>query len=106
MKKWRNLFDKITDLDNIILAHNKARKNKTSRADVRMVDKDVVSYCKQIQQMLINETYVTSEYHLFIKSYCSTQNDLNNFNSIIVISKTFKQYYYETVLDDNKPRRN
>ena len=65
MKKWRNLFDKITDLDNIILAHNKARKNKTSRADVRMVDKDVVSYCKQIQQMLINETYVTSEYHTF-----------------------------------------
>lgn len=65
MKKWRNLFDKITDLDNIILAHNKARKNKTSRADVRMVDKNVVSYCKQIQQMLINETYVTSEYHTF-----------------------------------------
>ena len=65
MKKWRNLFDKITDLDNIILAHRKARKGKTSRADVRMVDKDVEAYCKKIQDMLINETYVTSEYYTF-----------------------------------------
>lgn len=65
MKKWRNLFDKIVSLDNIILAHHKARKGKTDRADVRMVDKDVVGFCKKIQQMLIDDTYRTSEYFTF-----------------------------------------
>lgn len=65
MKKWRNLFEKIVDLDNIILAHNKARKGKTDRADVCMVDKDVVGFCKKIQQMLIDDTYHTSEYFTF-----------------------------------------
>lgn len=65
MKKWRNLFDKIVDLDNIILAHHNARKNKTSRENVKKVDKDVIGHCKKIQEMLINETYVTSEYTTF-----------------------------------------
>lgn len=65
MKKWRNLFDKIVNLDNIILAHNKARKNKTYRREVRMVDSDVVTYCTEIQQMLIDESYHTSEYTTF-----------------------------------------
>jgi len=65
MKKWRNLFDKITDLDNIILAHNRARKNKIHRDDVIKVDKDVITHCKEIQKMLISATYRTSEYYTF-----------------------------------------
>lgn len=65
MKKWRNLFDKITDLDNIILAHHRARKNKIHRDDVIKVDKDVIAHCKEIQKMLINATYRTSEYYTF-----------------------------------------
>lgn len=65
MKKWRNLFEKIVALDNIMLAHRKARKGKTDRADVRMVDKDVIGFCKKIQQMLIDDTYRTSEYFTF-----------------------------------------
>ena len=65
MKKWRNLFQKIVDLDNIILAHSKARKGKTDRSDVKMVDKDVIGFCIKIQQMLINDTYRTSEYFTF-----------------------------------------
>lgn len=65
MKKYRNLYKQIVDLDNIILAHHNARKNKTHRPDVQMVDKDIIKYCKQIQQMLINHTYKTSEYFTF-----------------------------------------
>lgn len=65
MKKWRNLFDKITDLDNIILAHHRARKNKIHRDDVIKVDKDVITHCKEIQKMLISATYRTSEYYTF-----------------------------------------
>ena len=65
MKTWKNLFSKITDLDNIMLAHSKARKNKTHRDDVQRIDKDIIGYCKKIQQMLINDEYKTSEYHTF-----------------------------------------
>ena len=66
MKKWKNLFDKIVDIDNILLAHSKARKNKTSRKEVQTVDSNPRYYCEQIRQMLINGTYKTSEYTTFI----------------------------------------
>lgn len=65
MKKYKNLYQKITNLDNIILAHNNARKCKTHRPDVQIVDKDAVNKCKQIQSMLVNHTYKTSEYFTF-----------------------------------------
>ena len=65
MKKFKNLYQKITDLDNIKLAHHNARKNKTHRNDVKKVDADIERFCKQIQDMLINHTYKTSEYFTF-----------------------------------------
>ena len=65
MKKFKNLYQKITDLDNIKLAHHNARKNKTHRDDVKKVDEDIEGFCKQIQDMLINHTYKTSEYFTF-----------------------------------------
>lgn len=65
MKKYRNLYEKITSLDNIILAHHNARKDKIHREDVQAVDADTINYCKKIQSMLINHTYKTSEYHTF-----------------------------------------
>lgn len=57
MKKFKNLYQKITDLDNIKLAHHNARKNKTHRDDVKKVDADIERFCKQIQDMLVNHTY-------------------------------------------------
>ena len=65
MKKFKNLYQKITDLENIKLAHHNARKNKTHRDDVKKVDEDIEGFCKQIQDMLINHTYKTSEYFTF-----------------------------------------
>lgn len=49
MKKFKNLYQKITDLDNIKLAHHNARKNKTHRDDVKKqmkIQKDFVSRYK------------------------------------------------------------
>lgn len=43
MKKFKNLYQKITDLDNIKLAHHNARKNKTHRNDVKKVDTGYVN---------------------------------------------------------------
>ena len=65
MKKFKNLYQKITDLDNIKLAHHNARKNKTHRDDVKKVDADIERFCKQIHDMLVNHTYKTSEYFTF-----------------------------------------
>ena len=65
MKKFRNLYQRITDLDNIMLAHHNARKDKTNRDDVKLIDSDIEGFCKQIQQMLITHTYKTSPYFTF-----------------------------------------
>jgi retron-type reverse transcriptase len=65
MKRYNGLFEKIVSLDNIILAHSNARKGKTNRSDVKKVDNDVIGYCTKIQEMLVNETYRTSDYFLF-----------------------------------------
>lgn len=35
MKRYNNLFDKIVSLDNLYLADKKARRNKSSRKDIK-----------------------------------------------------------------------
>ena len=62
MKRIGFLFDKIIDIENIKMAHKMARMDKTFYREVKMVDKDIDYYAKQIQEMLINKTYVVSEY--------------------------------------------
>jgi len=65
MKRLGKLFDKIIDIDNIILAHKNARKGKSDKAAVQMIDSDIMGYCTKIQQMLIDKTYTTAEYNVF-----------------------------------------
>ncbi len=62
MKRHGNLFDRITDLENIKLAHKQARKGKAFYSEVKMVDGDLDRYCKEIQKSLVNQTFTTSEY--------------------------------------------
>lgn len=62
MKRVGNIYDKICDLDNIINAHHHARKDKSYYKEVKMVNSDIEYYCKQIQDILINETYTPSNY--------------------------------------------
>lgn len=64
MKRYGYLFEKITDINNIILAHKNARKKKTHYAEVKMVDADVLKYAAQIKHMLESGTYKTSEYEI------------------------------------------
>jgi hypothetical protein len=65
MKRHGRIFDKITDIDNLRLAHQKARKNKTFYQEVKMVDQDPDFYLFHIQTMLTNKTYKTSPYTIF-----------------------------------------
>lgn len=62
MKRYGNIYDKICDMDNIRLAHKKARKDKAHYKAVQMVDSNPDYYLKQIQDMLVNKTYNVSPY--------------------------------------------
>ncbi len=69
MKRYGNLYSKIYDMDNLILAHKNARKDKLFYQEVKMVDTDPEFYLGQIQTMLKEKTYKVSEYTI------STIND-------------------------------
>lgn len=64
MKRHGNLWGKICELDNIKFAHKQARRGKAFYSEVKMVDADVDKYCKEIQSMLINKTFTTSQYEI------------------------------------------
>lgn len=65
MKRHGNLFEKISDIDNILLAHQNARKGKIDYSEVEMVDKNPLYYTKIIKDMLDYELFDTSEYEIF-----------------------------------------
>lgn len=67
MKRVGNLYPLICDIENIKLAHKNARKGKTHYKEVKLVDEDVDYYCKLIQEMLVNKTFVNSPYEVFTK---------------------------------------
>lgn len=62
MKRVGNLWDRITDLENIKEAHRCARKDKTFYREVKMVDANLDFYAREIQQLLRNKLYSVSEY--------------------------------------------
>jgi hypothetical protein len=65
MKRIGNLFEKIIDINNLVRAHNNARRRKTNYKEVKMVDSDILGYCTKIQKMLVDKTYTTSKYKTF-----------------------------------------
>jgi hypothetical protein len=67
MKRYGNLYPKIYDMDNLIAAHQNARKGKTFYNEVKMVDGDPEKYLGQIQEMLKAKSYRTSKYTVFTK---------------------------------------
>jgi RNA-directed DNA polymerase len=68
MKRYGDLYKYIVDLDNIKLAHKNAKKGKRHYKEVKMVDKDIDFYCNKIQQILVNKTFISSKYDMFIKN--------------------------------------
>ncbi len=65
VKRLGNVYSKIYDIENLRLAHKKARRGKTWYKDVIMVDSDPDKYLYQLQDMLKNKTYKTSNYQHF-----------------------------------------
>lgn len=67
MKRFGFLFEKVSDIDNIRLAHKNASKGKSHYRDVIMVNKDVDRYCRKIKESLDSETFFTSKYKVVSK---------------------------------------
>lgn len=64
MKRHGNLWLRITDLENIKLAHRYARRGKSFYTEVKMVNKDVDKYAKEIQKLLVEKTFTTAQYEV------------------------------------------
>jgi len=62
MKRHGNLFDKIADLDNLRLAHQKARRRKSWHRAVVRFEQDTEGNLQRIQESLIEKTFTTSPY--------------------------------------------
>lgn len=57
MKRYNNIFDKITDLDNIKCAINNASKGKMKRRNVKRVVENTEMYAIEIRRLLISKEY-------------------------------------------------
>lgn len=62
MKRYGFLYEKICDKSNIETAIWKASKGKRKRKDVKRVINNIDYYISEIHDMLVNETYVPSDY--------------------------------------------
>lgn len=62
MKRIGNLYNKICDIGNIRLAYKNAKRGKSKYRQVKEIEKDPEYYLLQIQEMLVNKTFTTSEY--------------------------------------------
>lgn len=62
------LFSSITSIRNLELAHVHASHGKAWYPEVKMVNKNPQFFLEQIQDMLHNKTYHTSEYRIFTKN--------------------------------------
>lgn len=63
-------------MDNLILAHQNAKKGKGWYQEVKMVDANPEYYLGKLQEILINKTYQTSQYETFIKKDSGKEREI------------------------------
>lgn len=67
MKRVNNIFEKITTIENLRLAHKNARKGKTHYQEVKQVDKYEDHYLQRLRRLLLQKTFKNSSYETFKK---------------------------------------
>lgn len=69
IKRYGNIYKDVYDMDNLKVAHQRARKDKSYYKEVKMVDSNENHYLRKIQNMLKNKTYFVGEgdYTMFEK---------------------------------------
>lgn len=66
MKTYKNLYSKLYDIKNLVLAWKKARKNKTKKIYVIEFEKELPKNLKSLQKDLIDQTYYPKPLENFI----------------------------------------
>lgn len=64
-------------MENLRLAHKNARKGKGWYKEIKMLDENEEHYLKVLQKMLIEKTYDTSDYIVFIKQEGSKEREIS-----------------------------
>lgn len=62
MKRYGNLYNNIISKENLLLAHERAKKGKTWQKDVQNVDSDLDFYINKLHDQLKSNSYKTSKY--------------------------------------------
>lgn len=65
MKRYGNLYHKIYDINNLILADKKAKKGKKNRKDILEFDKNKDINLLKLHELLKNKQFKNSKYHIF-----------------------------------------
>lgn len=65
MKRIGNLYNQITSIENLTASELKARKGKSNQYGIQIFDKNKDEFISELQNMLINKSYSTSEYVTF-----------------------------------------
>lgn len=65
MKRIGNVYSKICDYQNIVIADKKARKGKSKQACIKKFDLNYQDNIQALQKELIDGCYKTSEYYIF-----------------------------------------
>lgn len=66
MKRMNNLYSKICNIENIRLADDIARKGKLKQYGIKLHDKNREANLLELQERLVNKTYRTSPYTVFV----------------------------------------
>lgn len=65
MKRFNNLYNQLTDMDNLRLAYHNAKKGKRHYREVKMIERDPERYLQQLQSKLLADDFVNSDYEVF-----------------------------------------
>ena len=68
MKRYGNLYEQICSAENILEAHNNAKKGKMHYLEVQMVEASLERYLEVLRKQLVTKTFKTSDYHIFTKT--------------------------------------
>ena len=109
MKTYKNLYSKIYDIKNLVLAWKKARKNKTKKIYVIEFEKELPKNLKSLQKDLIDQTYYPKPLENFILCDPKTRKiSKADFRDRVVhhaICNVIEHLFDETFIYDNSANR-
>ena len=65
MKTYKNIFDQVVAFENLMAAHEHARKGKRDRTEVLVFEQRKAEYCIILKNRLVKQTYRVGPYRIF-----------------------------------------